>query len=105
VRQKQEMIAVRFVQKNAPYNVGEIAGFPIEVARKLVKGKKAVFLGSDKADDGGKAEEAAPVAFEAVHVGGGYYKVGDHQVKGKKAAEKYAAELTKSHGEAPAAEE
>jgi len=106
VRQKKELIAVRFVHKNAPYNVGEIAGFPVDVARKLVQGKKAVFLGGDKADDDGKAKEAAPVAFEAVHVGGGYYKVGDHQVKGKKAAEKYAASLNeKSHGEAPTAEE
>lgn len=99
MRPKVEKISVQFIQKNAPYNVGEIAGFPIAVAKRLVQAKRAIFVGDEH---GGEPVEA----FEAVHVGGGYYEVGGHRVKGKKEAQKYAEELNSgSRGPAPADEE
>lgn len=98
MRPKVEKISVQFIQKNAPYNVGEIAGFPIAVAKKLVQGKKAIFVGDEH---GGEPVEA----FEAVHVGGGYYEVGGHRVKGKKEAQKYAEELNSGSREAAPADE
>jgi len=105
VRSKVKPIPVRFIQKNAPYNVGEIAGFDMKVARSLVNAKRAVFINESDADAPEEATAAPSKVFEAVHIGGGYYEVDGHRVKGKKAAEEYAAELTKSHGEAPEAEE
>jgi hypothetical protein len=103
VRDKKKVV-VRFVQKNAPYNVGEIAGFPVEVASRLVRAKKAIFLSEEDAPAGPGAPQ--PKVFEPIHVGGGYYEVDGHRLKGKKAAAKYAAELnSKSGGETPEPEE
>lgn len=42
--EKQDLVAVRFVANNEQYNSGEIAGFPADVAKTLVAGKKAVYL-------------------------------------------------------------
>lgn len=36
------LVPVRFIRKNAPYNVGEIAGFPDEIAQRLIDRKRAV---------------------------------------------------------------
>lgn len=102
MRPQKKVIAVRFVQKNAPYNVGEVAGFSMEIALKLVRGKKAVFINEEdmpKADSAEPLPEEAVAHVVAVHVGGGYYEVAGHRVKGKKEAEKYAEELnSKSDG-------
>ena len=38
----QDLVPVRFIMKNAPYNVGEIAGFPPAVAQRLIDRKRAV---------------------------------------------------------------
>lgn len=39
---KKKLVPVRFIRKNAPYNVGEIAGFTPEIAKRLIDRKRAV---------------------------------------------------------------
>jgi hypothetical protein len=38
-----EKVVVRFLNKSAPYNAGEVAGFAPEEAQKLVDGGLAIF--------------------------------------------------------------
>ena len=38
----KELVLVRFIMKNAPYNVGETAGFPEAIAKRLIDRKRAV---------------------------------------------------------------
>jgi hypothetical protein len=44
----KNLVSVKFIRKNSPYNVGEIAGFPPDIAEKLVKRKRAVYSKPDK---------------------------------------------------------
>ena len=37
------LVAVVFIKKNAPYNVGEIAGFPPAISERFVKAKRAKY--------------------------------------------------------------
>jgi hypothetical protein len=56
----KDLVAVRFVRKNAPYNVGEIAGFPKAVADRMVNQKRAVYYVPEEekpAEPEKKAEE------------------------------------------------
>ena len=39
----EDLVSVRFIRKNAPYNCNEIAGFPPEIAKRLVDRKRAVY--------------------------------------------------------------
>jgi hypothetical protein len=63
----QDLVSVKFIQKNAPYNVGEIAGFPEHIAANLVKHKKAVLNvpEEEKAPPAPSKEEVAPPAADA----------------------------------------
>ena len=95
---KEKPVIVKFVQKNAPYNVGELAGFSPAVARRLVAGKKAIFYTPEDEASANDSEEEKKAAaevrtFTPTHVGGGYYEVGAHRVRGKAAAQKFADEL------------
>lgn len=59
----KDFVSVRFIRKNAPYNVNEIAGFPPEVAKRLVDRKRAVYNVPEEekpAEAPEKAEAAAP---------------------------------------------
>jgi len=48
---------VRFIMKNAPYNIGEIAGFPLEVSQRFVDRKRAVWYKPP-----GQEDAEAPIA-------------------------------------------
>jgi hypothetical protein len=54
-------VAVKFIRKNAPYNVGEIAGFPEGVAQRLIARKRAVLYEPDE-----QQPAEAPAKKEAV---------------------------------------
>lgn len=59
----KNLVSVKFIRKNSPYNVNEIAGFPPEIAKRLVDRKRAVYNvpESEKpAEEPVKAEAAAP---------------------------------------------
>lgn len=62
----KDLVSVRFIAKNAPYNVGEIAGFPEHVAANLVKHKKAVIHvpEEEKAPPAPPKEEVVPPAAD-----------------------------------------
>jgi hypothetical protein len=91
---KEKPVIVKFVQKNAPYNIGELAGFSPEVARRLVAGGKAIFHTPEDEAEVQSAEEKAAASevrtFTPVHSGGGWYDVGSHRVRGKDEAQKFA---------------
>ena len=42
-----EKVSVKFIQPNAPYMSGEIAGFPAAIAQRFVDRKRAVFCDAD----------------------------------------------------------
>lgn len=95
-----EKIPVQFIRKNAPYNVGEIAGFPPAVSARLVARKRAVYVNADgePIDEAPEAEEEeveeqSEDLIEPIHVGGGYYDVGGERIQGKEAAQERADEL------------
>lgn len=94
---KEKPVIVKFVKKNAPYNVGELAGFPPAIARRLVSGRKAIFYTPEDEAATESAEEKAAAAevrtFTPVHSGGGWYDVGSHRVRGKAKAQEFADEL------------
>lgn len=91
--------SVRFIRKNAPYNVNEIAGFPEAIAQRLVDRKRAVYYQPEEAEaEPVEAPEAieppeAPEPIVPVHVGGPMYMVGDEKVKGKAKAQALADKL------------
>lgn len=84
----EEKLLVKFTRPCLPYNPGDVAAFDPVLARKLVRD--------------GVARMAAPPSpvpspsLEPVHLGGGWYQVGDKKVKGKKAA--YAAVTKPAQG-------
>ena len=43
-----KLVAIRFLQKQSPYNAGEVAGFTPETAQRYVDAKLAEFYDSDK---------------------------------------------------------
>jgi hypothetical protein len=45
---KPELKPIRFLQKQSPYNAGEVAGFPHEVAQRYVDAKLAEFYDAKK---------------------------------------------------------
>ena len=51
------MIAVTFTRHHTPYNAGEIAGFPEDIAHAFVKNGVADYV---NADDAPKAEQVEP---------------------------------------------
>lgn len=105
---KEKPVIVKFVRKNAPYNVGELAGFSPVIARRLVAGGKAIFYTPEDEDATESAEEKAAAAevrtFTPIHSGGGWYDVGAHRVRGKAEAQKFADELN-AKSAPPSAEE
>ena len=108
-RRTEPLVPVRFIVKNAPYNAGEIAGFPRALADRLIAKKRAVPYVPDS--EPMSTEAAAPEEAEAdagkeeavivsapispVHIGGPYYEVAGKKVKGKKKAQELADELNK----------
>jgi hypothetical protein len=80
-----DLVAVRFVKRFAPYNIGEVAGFSSKNAVALIKGGLAVPFQEEGVGTSG--------AIVPVHTGGGWYQVGDQKIRGKAAAEALAAEL------------
>lgn len=63
----KDLVSVRFTMKNAPYNVGEIAGFPPEVAQRFIDRKRAVLNvpQEEKAPEPPAKEEAVAPAADA----------------------------------------
>ena len=39
----KDLVSVKFIRKNAPFNCNEIAGFPPDIAANLVNRKRAVY--------------------------------------------------------------
>jgi hypothetical protein len=96
------LVLVRFIQKNAPYNTGETAGFPAAIAQRFIEHGKAVLHEpmSPKSEEKPKAKvvetktsETAADPVAPIHDKGPFFMVGDQRVRGKKAAQALADEL------------
>lgn len=99
----KELVCVKFVRKNAPYNSGEIAGFAPSIAANLVKAKRAVYYTPEAEEE--KPKDPEPSGGDAIvpeHLGGSWYMVGDEKVQGKAKALEYAAELNAGADAPPA---
>jgi len=81
-------VLVKFLRHNLPYNAGECAAFPPAVARRFVRAGVAAYAAPARA--------SSPAPAVPVHLGGGWYQVGDQKIKGKKAA--YAAVTKPAQG-------
>ena len=101
-----ELFLVRFIMKNAPYNVGEQAGFPEDIAKRFVEAKppRAVYveLPSEEAEPvppktetGSKAEKPKEKVVDETlivpeKVGGPFYMVAGEKILGMANAQERA---------------
>jgi hypothetical protein len=102
----KRLIPVRFIMKNAPYNVGEIAGFPEAIAQRFVDRKRAVFYKPPEPEVEPKPKASKPkekpveeTTSEMVvpeKLSGPFYMVAGEKVRGKAKAQARADELNEA---------
>lgn len=102
-----KLVLVRFIMKNAPYNVGETAGFVEKVAQRFVDRKRAVFYHPEpEVEPKAKTEppkakkeavdKTAPEKVVPEKLNGPFYMVAGEKIRGKKKAQERADELNEA---------